>query len=252
MVINQLNSLPSYIDPFTQQLPATPVAPNLPPFYVDVNGDGFLTGADALAVINYLNLIAAEPQAGGGAAAASLRVSNSTVDASASSTAVAAAGEFVATKLSTSSAEARASASQLVGIALAAHDTTAYSPATLARSGAGSIADSATLSTPATSARIEARGMAGESLGSDDGSADGSADGDDFDGVSALGLAGVLKGRGRTRGDRAIADIFANHADGDDALALDDLALEEIVSWRASSRRQSSAGGNGVRRGRQG
>jgi subtilisin-like proprotein convertase family protein len=255
LIINQLNMLPSYVDPITHALPVTPVAPNLPPFYVDVNGDGFLTSADALLVINYLNLIAAEALAGGGGggggAAAALRVANSTVDVSMSSAASSAPpdaamnpladggpGGVVAIQPSTSGTDVRPSALQLAGIALAAHDTTAYSPASSARPDATSTAEATKLSAPSTPARIETS----EKVGGPAGDA-----ADTSDGLATIRLAEGLNARRRPRWDRAVADIFAKHSDRDDALALDD-----IVSWRGASHRQPSAGEDGSRPGQQG
>lgn len=230
LIINQLNNLPPYVDPITHALPASPTAPNLPPFYVDVNGDGFLTGADALAVINYLNLIAAEAQAAG--SAASLRVGNSSVEVSAASSTAASAAAGIspdaglATRSSTSDTASPSSPSQRAGIALAAHAGTSTSASNSAWSGAASTADSTKLSTHAAPARLSA-GRFAEFF--DDG--DLSESGLDF------GLSGGLKARGRVRWDRAVADVFAKHADRDDALALDDSALDEIVAWRTRSRR---------------
>jgi len=230
LIINQLNSLPPYVDPITHALPATPTAPNLPPFYVDVNGDGFLTGADALAVINYLNLIAAEAQAGG--SAASLRVGSSSVEVSAaSSTAANAAagispGAGLATRSSTSASESPSSPSQRAGIALAAHLGANTSTGNTTRFGGESLTEAAKLSTHAAPARL-ALGRFAESF----------EDGDLSESGLDFGLSGGLKARGRVRWDRAVADVFAKHADRDDALALDDSALDDIVAWRAGLRR---------------
>jgi hypothetical protein len=63
VVINELNN-PKYSDPNTGELPVPPPIPpgsvEGPPFFYDVDGDGFVAPNDALMVINFLN---AAPQA---------------------------------------------------------------------------------------------------------------------------------------------------------------------------------------------
>lgn len=61
LVINELN-LPTVSHPVTGKLPPITQPPNVPPGYLDVNGDGFVSAIDALLVINELNRISALQQ----------------------------------------------------------------------------------------------------------------------------------------------------------------------------------------------
>jgi hypothetical protein len=259
LIINQMNNLPPYIDPVTRKLPDTPTAPNLPPYYVDANGDGFLTGADALAIINYLNLVAAEARAG---ATSGLRVANAGVDAAASpapsemaavvamgaasgasaasgaaaaaettqvSTALVSAGSSSAGPASAGSGDDRGGRSRLADVVMAGQGGGSTSRGQFATTFSPLTSDLAELGEHFAPSRIEARG--GVSGKSSEAAARLSA------GLGTTRIADKMSSRAAARANRIAANIFAEHAEGDDSLALDD-----IVPWRASAHRQHANG----------
>ncbi len=277
LIINQLNHLPAYVDPVTKKLPDTPIPPDIPPFYVDANGDGFLTGADALLIINYLNLISSEAQSAAASGASSLRVANNTADTSESAAPMnaapsAAPGDIVmgiagaagasqtsvgigladqasAVQLSTAQVSAghpsaqRATPSAAAGNGDARTSRSQLADIVLADGGAES-SDRGSLSfSPLTSDLAEV----GDHLALDRIEAHatiGAKSGDAASKSAGNRLADGLRGRGRRVADRAVKDVFAEHADGDDSLVSD-----AIVSRRGNSHRVGSPRGPNPRRG---